>query len=132
VYRLERHVGRLVELDFGPITLSEEHLEIGARLTALSLELGQRLVIAADHRRAVHIPVALGVNIGKGMRAANHHIERSAILLARELPAEQLRRIVKETDHPARHVFQSVAEMKAWLCETLDPAERARLDAFLY
>jgi hypothetical protein len=131
MYQLECRVGRLLELRFGAITTSDEHLEVAVRIVELAEQRGTRVVVAADHRRSVHFPPALLANISKGMRSVNAQVERSAILLPDTLLSEQLDRIVRATNHPSRRVFQSLETWKTWLMEVLDTAERAALERFI-
>jgi hypothetical protein len=131
VYSLENHAGRLLELRFAIITTSDEHLEISERIIAHAERLGRRVVIATDNRATVHLPPSLQANIGRGMRAANPSLERSAILMPKDILREQLARVVRDANSPVRRVFRSANELKAWLAEVLDAGERARLDAFI-
>jgi hypothetical protein len=69
----------------------------------------------------------------QSFQEGNARLERSAILLPRNVPTFRLQveRILREAKHPYRRVCKDTAEAKAWLSSCLDSAEQIRLDEFL-
>ena len=133
MYKLEHHVGRLVEVWRGAVSTSDEYKAFVAELHQLYARLGRPLVIASDCRSMVHLPPSMAITIGKGMRAANDIVERSAILLPPQQTSlgAHLDRLIDESAHSSRRVFFDLDELKRWLGEVLDDDERRRLDVAL-
>jgi hypothetical protein len=130
--KVEHHVGRLIEVRADPITTSADQNAVVRALTILGAQLGGRLVIAADYRRATTMPSSVSINLKQSMRSVNTIIERSAILLPpASLLGSQLNWIVQEAGSSSRRTFETAVDLKAWLGEVLVTPERARLDLFL-
>ena len=129
-------VGRLMEISVQEGFRSVEDVERQrARITAAleAIPEGQLVVIAADWRQCqlMSQPAAsaMGVMIGD----FNARIERSAILGSPTSPVAVLQflRVVRESRHPARRVYEERAPMLTWLSECLTDAERDRLIEFI-
>lgn len=129
-------VGRLMEISVQEGFRSVDDVEKQrARISAAldTIPKDELIVIAADWRRcqlmsqpAAH---AMGLMIGD----FNARIERSAILGSPMSPVAVLQflRLVRESRHPARRVYEERAPMLTWLCECLTDAERQRLIEFI-
>lgn len=67
------------------------------------------------------------------MRADNSTLAGSALLFGGGSATFglQLERMVREAEHPGRRTFRDRDELRAWLAQMLDLAERDALDAFL-
>ena len=67
------------------------------------------------------------------LQRGNPHVERSAILLAREHATFnlQVERLVREAKNPARRTFRETKPMIDFLGAVLTPAEKAHVSAFL-
>jgi len=129
-------VGRLMEISVREGFRSVEDVEKQrARITAAleTIPEGQLIVIIADWRQCqlMSPPAAdaMGVMIGQ----FNARIERSAILGSPTSPGAVLQflRVVRESRHSARRVYEERAPMLAWLSECLTDAERERLIDFI-
>lgn len=133
----ERRVGRLIEIavDGGyhsPADVDTMTSMIGACIVAVPAHA--HAVIAADWR---------GVHLMSPETAARAHamllrhsprVERSAILVHSASGTEMLQfvRLVRESHHPGRRIFDHVEPMRAWLAEILMPHENERLTSFLH
>ena len=129
-------VGRLMEISVQEGFRSVEDVEKQrARITAAldTMPKGQLIVIAADWRQCqlMSQPAAnaMGVMIGD----FNARIERSAILGSPSSPIAVLQflRVVRESRHSARRVYEDRAQMLTWLGACLTDAERERLIDFI-
>ncbi|WP_236519190.1 hypothetical protein [Sandaracinus amylolyticus] len=131
------HSGRLMEIavdaGYGSATDVDDMIsKIGATMSRLPPTT--RVVIAADWRGCHLMPPPAAERAHVMLRATNDRIERSAILGSTTSSVEMLQfmRLVRESQHPSRRVFQDPREMSAYLGELLTPSERRRLDAFLF
>src|SRR5580765_5868880 len=129
-------VGRLMEISVKEGFRSLEDVEKQrARITAAldTIPKEALVVIAADWRQCqlMSPPAAnaMGVMIGD----FNARIERSAILGSPRSPAAVLQflRVVRESGHPHRRVYEERAPMLTWLADCLTDAERERLIEFI-
>ncbi len=129
-------VGRLMEISVQEGFRSVEDVEKQrARITgALDTLPEDRLVVIAADWRQCHLmsqpaASALGVMLGD----FNARIERSAILGSPTSPVAVLQflRVVRESRHPARRVYEERAPMLTWLGECLTAVERERLIEFI-
>lgn len=132
----EVRVGRLMEIavDAGYGTPADVDAMIGMIGATLDrLPASSNVVIAADWR---------GVHLMKQDAAARAHtmltarsprVERSAILASGTSSTEmfQFFRLVRESEHPNRRVFDDPRAMQDYLGAVLTPVERHRLDVFL-
>jgi hypothetical protein len=106
-----------------------------ARITAAldSIPKDQMVVIAADWRQCQLMSPPAANAMGVMIASFNARIERSAILGSPTSPAAVLQflRVVRESGHLARRVYEERAPMLTWLAECLTDAERARLIEFI-
>jgi hypothetical protein len=93
----------------------------------------QKVVIAADWRLCQLMAQPAANALGPMIGSFNARIERSAILGSSTSPVAVLQflRVVRETRHPARRVFEERRPMLAYLGECLTPEERERLAQFI-
>jgi hypothetical protein len=129
-------VGRLMEITVDGGYHSPDDVDtmiamIGARFA--SLPAATSAVVAADWR---------GVHLMKPDTATRAHamltrvsprIERSAILVHTTSSMEMLQfvRLVRESHHPSRRIFDQPSQLHAWLAEVLTPVESSRLLRFV-
>jgi hypothetical protein len=106
-----------------------------ARISAAldSIPNDQQVVIAADWRQCQLMSQQAANAMGVMIASFNARIERSAILGSPTSPAAVLQflRVVRESGHLARRVYEERAPMLTWLGECLTDAERARLIEFI-
>jgi hypothetical protein len=97
------------------------------------LPLDVRVVIAADWRTCQVMTQPAAAALGSMLASFNARIERSAILGSTTSPVAVLQflRVVRETRHPARRVFEDRRAMFSYLSDCLSPAERDRLESFI-
>ena len=129
-------VGRLMEISVREGFHSVEDVEKQrARITAAleTIPKGQSVVIAADWRKCQLMSPPAANAMGLMIGDFNARIERSAILGSPTSPAAVLQflRVVRESRHPARRVYEERAPMLTWLGECLTDAERERLIEFI-
>jgi hypothetical protein len=94
---------------------------------------GQQVVIAADWRKCELMTQPAANAMGPMIGSFNARIERSAILGSPTSPIAVLQflRVVRETKHPGRRVYEERKGMLTYLGEVLTPPEKDRLAAFL-
>jgi hypothetical protein len=106
-----------------------------ARITAAidTIPKEQRVVIAADWRQCQLMSQQAASALGPMIGYFNARIERSAILGSPTSPVAVLQflRVVRESGHPARRVYEERAPMLTWLGNCLTDAERERLIEFI-
>jgi hypothetical protein len=129
-------VGRLMEIRVREGFRSVEDVDKQrARIIAAldTLPTDQRVVIAADWRECQLMSQPAANALGPMIGQFNARIERSAILGSATSPVAVLQflRVVRESRHPARRVYEDRAPMLAWLGEVLTEAERERLAQFV-
>jgi len=130
-------VGRLMEISVQEGFRSVEDVEKQrARITAAldAIPKNQLVVIAADWRQCQLMSQAAANAMGPMIGDFNARIERSAILGSPTSPVAVLQflRVVRETKHPARRVFEERRAMLTYLSECLSAAELERLGQFLF
>src|SRR5262245_41123570 len=105
------------------------------RITAAldTIPKDQLVVIAADWRRCRLMSQPAASAMGVMIAHFNARIERSGILGSPTSPVAVLQflRVVRESRHPARRVYEESASMLAWLSECLTDVERERLIEFI-
>jgi hypothetical protein len=130
-------VGRLMEICVREGFRSIEDVEKQRGLITRALATvppTQQVVIAADWRACQLMTQAAANALGPMLGAFNARIERSAILGAATSPVAVLQflRVVRDTKHPARRVFEDRGATLHYLSDCLSPAERERLGQFLF
>ena len=129
-------VGRLMEISVQEGFRSVEDVEQQrARITAAldAMPKDRLVVIAADWRQCQLMSQSAAGAMGAMIGDFNARIERSAILGSPTSPAAVLQflRVVRESRHPARRVYEERAPLLTWLEECLTDAERERLIEFI-
>src|SRR5678816_4056989 len=130
-------VGRLMEIcvreGFRSIEDVEQQRGLITKVLA-TVPLTQQVVIAADWRACQLMTQAAANALGPMLGSFNTRIERSAILGASTSPVAVLQflRIVRDTKHSARRVFEDRGATLTYLSNCLSPAERERLGEFLF
>lgn len=91
------------------------------------------VVIAADWRRTRLMAGDAADAFGKMIGSFNARIERSGILSSPESPITVLQflRVVRESKHPNRRLFERLGDLAAYLGDLLTPEEKERLAVFL-
>jgi hypothetical protein len=129
-------VGRLMEIAVDAGYHSPDDVEkmiamIGARFTTLPATTSA--MIAADWR-GVHLMAPDTATRAHAMLTrVSSRVERSALLVHTASSTEMLQfvRLVRESHHPSRRIFDQPSQLHAWLAEILTPAESARLLKFV-
>ena len=129
-------VGRLMEISVQEGFHSVEDVEKQrARITAAldTIPKDRLIVIAADWRQCQLMSQAAANALGLMIGDFNARIERSAILGSPTSPGTVLQflRVVRESRHPARRVYEERAPLLTWLGACLTDAERERLIEFI-
>ncbi len=129
-------VGRLMEItvDAGyhaPGDVDAMIAMIGASMARLPSS--SKAVIVADWRGVHLMPPDTAARAHTMLTAVSPRVERSAILVSTTSGTEMLQfvRLVRESQHPSRRIFDGVGPLSAWVRELLTPAEAARLAVFL-
>jgi precorrin isomerase len=104
---------------------------IGARLTPLPATA--TVVVAADWRGVHLMRPETALRAHAMLTRVSPRIERSALLVRGNSSTEMLQfvRLVRESHHPSRRIFDAPAPMQGWLAELLTARESARLTAFM-
>jgi hypothetical protein len=129
-------VGRLMEISVTEGFRSVEDVERQrARITAAleTIAEDQLVVIVADWRKCQLMSQPAADAMGRMIGDFNARIERSGILGSPTSPSAVLQflRVVRDSRHPARRVYEDRASMLTWLGECLTDAERERLIDFI-
>lgn len=132
-YTAECRVGRVVEARLLELRSKSEVAQFWEALRQAFGVAGQHAVVCADWRKAHIMAPEVAAEMIDLLSKGNTHLDKSGILLA---PGQatfglQVERVVKLANSPARKTFRDVLEMERFLSEGLDPAERARIRAFL-
>jgi hypothetical protein len=133
MYEVGARVGRLIEARLVALADVDEVARFEQAMAQAFAAMSGRSVVCADWRQANILPPMVADRLTALLQRGNPHVERSAILLAREHATFnlQVERLVRESQNPARRTFRDPAAMAAFLGEVLTPAERARVAAFL-
>src|SRR5262245_43770365 len=129
-------VGRMMEICVRDGFRSVEDVETQRALITKAMgtiPADQSVVIAADWRQCQLMTQPAANALGPMIASFNARIQRSAVIAPSTAPVAVLQflRVVRETRHPARRVFEDRRAMLAYLGEVLTPEERARLEQFL-
>ncbi len=128
-------VGRLIEVRLGPVRTTQD---VDEWFDLFAVELAkvpanERAIVAADWRACTLLSHETSERAVKRLTQTNPRIERSAVLVAGDsaIGVLQLLRVLRESQHPDRRLFQEPAPCIAWLTEKLNAAESARVLEFL-
>lgn len=134
-YELDCKVGRLIEARVFRLMSTDEANAYSRALAARVAKIpsSKRPVLCADHRPVAIYPQAVADRLSELFVHMNTRLERIAILVARSNAtlALQLNRIVREAGYENRRVFYDSPGAVEHLGVVLDPAEKARVRAFL-
>jgi hypothetical protein len=134
-YRVERHVGRLVEARVFRLSTAEDVdayiAAIGADVEEVAAGVGG--VLVADHRPADIYSPPVSERLVELFQVMNTRLARVAIVTGVEKATfyMQLRRIAREAGYEARQVYQNTPPALEHLAVALSDEELARARAFL-
>jgi len=131
----EIHVGRLLEIRVasGYRSVADVDALFAAIAAAIQGQTYKQFVLVADWRGCMLMSSDAAQRALERMTGNNHFIERSAVLSSPRSPTAVLQflRVVRQSNHAKRRLFQDTASLVQWLAEVLNPAELARLGSFL-
>jgi hypothetical protein len=133
MFQIHRHAGRLVEARISGLANVARVDAFGAAFKPILREIGDHPILCADHRRVAIYTQPVADRLVQLFASLKETWFRVAIIVAptNATLAMQLQRLVREVGNPARRVFFDAGGARDFLSEVLDPAERARLIAFL-
>jgi hypothetical protein len=131
LFTAERRVGHLVEARIFRLATVADVAAYGRAFTPAMLAGHPTLV--ADHRPVTIYSQPVAAGLMEMFTSLNATWHRVAILIAptNSTLSLQLQRVVRGAHNPSRRVFLDEAAACAFLGETLQPLEVARLAAFL-
>jgi hypothetical protein len=126
-------VGRLVEARLTSLADVDEVGRFERAMGEAFASVGVRSVVCADWRVANILPPEVADRLTALLQRGNPHVERSAILLAREHATFnlQVERLVREAQNPARRTFREAPPLVDYLGAVLTPSEKSRAADFL-
>lgn len=132
----EVRVGRLMEIRIDRGFHSIDDVEDMRRNIARAFESvgpGVNVVVVADWRRTRLMAGDAADAFGKMIGSFNERIERSGIVSSPNSPITVLQflRVVRESKHPNRRLFDQAGELTTYLNAVLTPEESERLAQFL-
>jgi hypothetical protein len=133
MYRVEHRVGRLFEARVFGLTTPAEVDAYTGEFTPELLGAVSGPVLCADHRPVVIYAPQIADMLVDLFNVMNKRWERVAIVVASTNATlmMQLQRIVRESGNPSRRVFVDAGQATEFLEQILNPAESARVAAFL-
>jgi hypothetical protein len=132
MYKVENHVGRLVEVKLASPLAVEDIQKFVQDMMAVMQKIPGKYVGAVDMLEAHVFPAAIADKLSQLLSGASTHVERSALLIGDSAVfGLQVERVIRDANNPNRRVFRSTREMVSWLSEVLTPPERARLERFV-
>jgi hypothetical protein len=133
MYRVEHHVGRLIEVKLAsPLTIEEVQHFVQDHL-AIMKKIPGKYIGVVDLLEAYVFPPAVADAMIQLLSGAASHVERTAILIGESATfALQVERAIRSSNSENRRVFRLESELVAWLREVLTLHERARLDLFMH
>lgn len=131
----EIHVGRLLEIRVadGYRSVADVDALFAAIAAAIQGKFCEQFVLVADWRSCTLMSSEAAQRALERMTRNNRFIERSAILSSPRSPTAVLQflRVVRESNHEKRRLFQEISALVQWVAEVLTPEELARLGRFL-
>jgi hypothetical protein len=133
MFTVEVRAGRLIEARLVSLADVDEVIRFERAMGEAFGSVGGRSVVCADWRQANILAPPVAERLIALLQRGNPHVERSAILLAREHATFnlQVERLVREAQNPARKTFREAAAMVDYLGDALTPGEKARVAEFL-
>ncbi len=131
MYRVEHHVGRLVEIRiWSPVSI-EEAVVWGKDHDAVVASVGGPYVCLVDLVGATVFPPDVVARYVETMKSEQQLLRTATLLSPSPTLGLQIQRMIREANHPERRAFRDPGELQVWLGEVLDDAERGRLAALL-
>jgi hypothetical protein len=131
MYRVERHVGRLVEIRiWSPVSI-EEAVVWGRDHDAVVASVGGPYVCLVDLVGAAVFPPDVVARYVETMKSEQQLLRTATLLSPSPTLGLQIQRMIREANHPERRAFRDPRELEQWLGEVLDGGERARLATLL-
>ena len=130
------NVGRLVEIRANAGYRSADDVDVIFGLIGRELAKvpsSKRVVVVTDWRRCPIMSDAASERMLSMLTRSNPRVERSAALASPDSPLAvlQFMRLIRESKHPDRRLFNAALEACEWLAPVLTEAEQQRLRAFL-
>jgi hypothetical protein len=130
--KLEHNQGRLIEVRARGLVTLPEFTAMRSDYTASMLRIGRRLVLAVDVRELGILTEEVAERLLQLMRMDNPLVERGGYIVTPGTAAgARIATVINAGGNPDRRCFSGVQEMFDFLSPSLDPAEQARLSAFL-
>jgi hypothetical protein len=131
MYRVERHVGRLVEIRiWSPVSIEEAEVW-GRDHDAVVASVGGPYVCLVDLVGATVFPPEVVARYVETMKSEHQLLRTATLLSPSPTLGLQIQRMIREANHPERRAFRDPGELVAWLGEVLDEPERHRLATLL-
>lgn len=133
-FTVVRQTGRLVEARIFSLWAETDAVDYAHKLELVVRTLApQRPILLADHRPVRVYPTTVADRLIELFTNMNLSLERVAIMVSPgNVPLTlQLQRLVDNAENSRRKLFSSPADALVHLSPSLDPAERARAEAFL-
>ena len=132
----EVRVGRLMEICIDRGFHSVADVEVmRENITRAFATVGPdvNVIVAADWRRTRLMGAEAADAFGKMIGSFNARIERSGVVSSPESPTAVLQflRVIRESKHPNRRLFERVDDLISYLNGVLTPQENERLAVFL-
>ena len=130
------NVGRLLEVraEAGYRTRAD----VDTLFDAIDVELRklppkQHVIVVTDWRSCPIMSEEAAERLVQRVTRLNDRIDRSAAIASPNSPTTVLQfiRLIRESKHPGRRLFENETQMLTWLAEVLDPAEMDRCLEFL-
>jgi hypothetical protein len=133
MYKVEHHVGRLVEAKLASPLTMEEVQQFARSHMAIMAKINGKYVGVVDLLEAHVSPSNVAETLIQMLSGAATHVERSALLIGESATfALQVERVLRSGNNPNRRAFRRVEELVHWLSEVLTVPERVRLDRFVH
>jgi len=129
---VRNRIGRVVEVRVRNLSTVADVQAIDRQVATALRCAGPGAIICADHRFVSPLSGRVADAWAQGMRAANKHIARSALLIEPLNTTFNLQadRIVRCAGSPTRRLVTGLEEMRAWLGGSLSNAEWRGIETF--
>lgn len=133
MFKIEHNTGRLIEAVVATPLAASEVTDLVHRFRMHVLGVPGRVVLCGDVTGMQLLPSEWADQFTAMFTRDNAKVERSAFLVSQKRSAfgNQLERMVREANNPARRVFDSKLALETYLAPVLDDAERAAVRALL-
>lgn len=127
VYRIQRNVGRLVEIRIWSPVCLQETVRWGRDHDAVIDAVEGPYVCLVDLVDATVFPQNVVDAYVATMKSEPRLLRTGTLLNVSPTFGMQIQRMIREANHPDRRAFRDPRELQAWLGEVLGSEERARL-----